>query len=80
MTSNGHCSLTATNSSAVANIASTYVSAKANDQITVSHAANSGMTDDVMCTPNQDTTSQQRPLTRVWQKLELPATLSFRCY
>jgi hypothetical protein len=52
MTSTGHCSLTATNSSAAANHATTYVSAKTTNQITVTHAATAGMTYDLMCTSN----------------------------
>jgi hypothetical protein len=50
MTSTGHCSLTATNSSAATNIATTFVSAKTTNQITVTHTATSGMTFDVLCT------------------------------
>lgn len=52
MTSSGHCALTATNASAATNIATTYVSAKTTNQITVTHVATSGMTYDVSCTPN----------------------------
>jgi len=52
MTSFGHCSLTATNASAATNIATTYVSAKTTNQITVTHTARASMTYDVMCTPN----------------------------
>jgi GTP1/Obg family GTP-binding protein len=52
MTSTGHCSLTATNSTAAANHASTYVSAKTTNQITVAHTTTAGMTYDVLCTPN----------------------------
>jgi hypothetical protein len=44
MTSSGHCSLTATNSSAATNIATTFVSAKTTNQITVNHTATAGMT------------------------------------
>jgi hypothetical protein len=52
MTSSGHCSLTATNASAATNIATTYVSAKTTNQITVTHTATASMTYDVLCTPN----------------------------
>jgi hypothetical protein len=50
MTSFGHCTLTPTNSSAATNIATTYVSAKTANQITVTHTATSGMTFDISCT------------------------------
>ena len=52
MTASGHCSLTPTNSGAASNIATTYVSSKTIDQITVTHTATAGMTYDVMCTPD----------------------------
>jgi hypothetical protein len=52
MASSGHCSLTATNSTAAANHATTYVSAKTTNQITVTHTATAGMTYDVICTSN----------------------------
>jgi hypothetical protein len=52
MTSSGHCSLTATNASAATNTATTYISAKTTNQITVTHAVVSGMTYDVFCTAN----------------------------
>jgi hypothetical protein len=52
MTSSGHCELTPTNSAAAAGISSVYVSAKATNQITVTHTAISGWTFDVLCTPN----------------------------
>jgi hypothetical protein len=52
MTSSGHCDLTATNSSAATNSTTTYVSAKTANQITVTHTATSGMTYDILCTPN----------------------------
>lgn len=52
MTSSGHCSVTATNASAAANIASTYISAKTANRITVSHTAKMGMTYDILCTSN----------------------------
>jgi hypothetical protein len=47
-----HCSLTATNASAAANIVTTYISAKEANQITVRHAPISGMSYDVVCTSN----------------------------
>jgi len=53
MTSSGHClALTPTNASAATNIATSYISAKAANQITVTHTATAGMTYDVSCTPN----------------------------
>jgi hypothetical protein len=52
VTSSSHCSLTATNAVAGANILMTFISAKATDQITVNHAPVAGMTYDVLCTPN----------------------------
>jgi hypothetical protein len=52
MTTMGHCQLTPTSASAATNYRTTYVSAKATNQITVTHAATSGMTYDVACTPN----------------------------
>lgn len=50
MTSSGHCSLTPTNASAATNVATTYVSAKTTNQITVTHTATASMTYDVNCT------------------------------
>lgn len=47
-----HCALTPTNSSAASNIATTYISAKSSNQVTVTHTATSGMTYDITCTPN----------------------------
>lgn len=52
MTSSGHCSLQPTNAAADTLLTGTYVSAKTTNQITVTHAATSGGTFDVMCTPN----------------------------
>jgi hypothetical protein len=52
VTSASHCTFGATSSSAAANYATTYVSAKASNQITITHAAVSGMTYDVYCTSN----------------------------
>ena len=49
MTTVGHCSLTATNSSA-ATVTGVYVSAKAAGRITVTHPAAAGLTFDVSCT------------------------------
>ena len=51
MTSSGHCSLQPTNAAAATNIATTYVSAKTTNQITVTHVATASMNYDVMCTP-----------------------------
>lgn len=52
MASGGHCTLTPTNAAAATNIATTYVSAKAANQITVSHAATANMNYDIFCTSN----------------------------
>lgn len=45
------CSLTATNASAAASIASTYISLKNTNSVTVTHPATAGMTFDINCTP-----------------------------
>jgi hypothetical protein len=52
MASGGHCTLTPTNAAAATNIATTYISAKAANQITVSHAATANMNYDIACTSN----------------------------
>jgi hypothetical protein len=52
MTDYGHCELTPTNAGAAAGIASVYVSSKAANQITVTHAPSAGWSFDVACTPN----------------------------
>ena len=52
MTSSGHCSLTPTNTAAATNVATTYISAKTTNQITVTHAGISGMIYDILCTSN----------------------------
>lgn len=52
MTASGHCGLTATNASAATNIATTYISSKTTNQITVTHTATASMTYDILCTPN----------------------------
>jgi hypothetical protein len=49
MTSAGHCGLGATNAIAATNLATTYISAKATNQITLTHAATAGMTYDAVC-------------------------------
>ena len=51
MTSSGHCSLAPTNASAATNLATTYISTKTTNQITVTHTATAGMTYDLRCTP-----------------------------
>ena len=51
-TASSHCSLTATNASAATNIATTYISSKTLNQITVTHTGISGMTYDILCTIN----------------------------
>ena len=50
MTSSGHCALEPTNAAAATNIATTYVSAKTTNQITVTHVATASMNYDVLCT------------------------------
>lgn len=52
MTSSGHCTFSPTNASAATNIATTFISAKAANQITVSHAVTGSMTYDILCTSN----------------------------
>ena len=52
MTSSGHCSMAATNTSAAANIATSYIQGKGANAITLVHVATSGMTYDFLCTPN----------------------------
>ena len=52
MTASGHCALSPTNASAATNIATTYVSAKTTNQITVTHTATASMTYDFLCTAN----------------------------
>jgi hypothetical protein len=47
-----HCSLTPTNRTASTNIATTFISAKTANQITVTHSATANMNFDVMCTVN----------------------------
>jgi hypothetical protein len=51
-TSSSFCLLTPTNSSAATNIATTYISAKTTNQITVTHTATASMTYDIGCTGN----------------------------
>jgi hypothetical protein len=50
MTSSGHCSIDPTNAAAATNIATTYISAKTTNQITVTHAATANMNYDILCT------------------------------
>jgi hypothetical protein len=52
VTSSSHCSLTATDAIAAVYIGRTFISVKAEDQITVTHAPVAGMTYDILCTPN----------------------------
>ena len=52
VTSLSHCSLTPTNASAAQNSVTTYISSKAANQVTVTHAGISNMRYDVICTPN----------------------------
>lgn len=51
-TTTSHCGLAATNASAATNIATTYISAKAANAITLTHAGIAGMTYDLVCTAN----------------------------
>lgn len=50
MTAAGHCSLTPTNLTAATNLATSYISTKAANSVTVTHTATSGMTYDLLCT------------------------------
>lgn len=52
MTASGHCTFAPTNASAATNIATTYISAKTTDQITITHTATSGMDYDFICSAN----------------------------
>jgi hypothetical protein len=52
MTASGHCTLTPTNAAASGAASEAYVSAKAANQITVTHAVTANMNYDVMCTSN----------------------------
>lgn len=52
MTSSGHCTFSATNTSAASNIATTFISAKTTNQITVTHTTTAMMDYDFLCTPN----------------------------
>lgn len=52
MTASGHCTLTPTNTAAAAGIASVFISAKAANQITVTHTATAAWTFDGVCTSN----------------------------
>lgn len=51
MTPSGHCVLQPRNAAAAAGIASVFVSAKATNQITVTHTATAGWIFDVVCSP-----------------------------
>jgi hypothetical protein len=51
-TSSSHCFLTPANSTAAANLTTTFISAKATNAITVTHTATAGMTYDLACTAN----------------------------
>lgn len=52
VTASSHCALFPTNSGAANEAASTFISAKAANQITVTHLVNAGFTWDVLCTSN----------------------------
>jgi hypothetical protein len=52
VTSSSHCSITATNGTAAAYFNRTFISAKVDGQITVTHAPVADMTYDILCTPN----------------------------
>jgi hypothetical protein len=47
--STSHCTIAPTNASAATNIATTYISAKSTNGLTVTHTATSGMTYDITC-------------------------------
>jgi hypothetical protein len=48
----GHCSLAPTNASAATNIATSFISAKASNAVTLTHTATASMTYDLLCTVN----------------------------
>lgn len=52
LTTSSHCSLTATNAAAATNIATTYISGKISNLLTVTHTATANMNYDILCTPN----------------------------
>jgi hypothetical protein len=52
VTSSSKCSLTPTNALAATNIATTYISSKTTNQITVSHSVNASMNFDILCSVN----------------------------
>ena len=52
LTSSGHCTMTATNATAAADIASTFISKATTNQITITHPAKSGRTWNIHCTAN----------------------------
>jgi hypothetical protein len=52
LTSGSHCSFAPTNAGAATNIATSYISAKASNSVTLSHAAIASMTYDFVCSPN----------------------------
>lgn len=51
MTSSGHCSINPTNALASLQTGVTYISAKATNQVTVTHVPLSGLIYDILCTP-----------------------------
>jgi hypothetical protein len=52
LTTSGHCTMTPTNATAAADIASTYISKTTTNQITITHPARSGRTWNIHCTAN----------------------------
>jgi hypothetical protein len=52
MTSSGHCSIGAQNASAATNLGTSYISAYATNQITLTHTGTSGLVYDFVCTGN----------------------------
>jgi hypothetical protein len=50
VTGSSHCGLTPTNASAAKNLATTFLSSKESNQVTVSHIAKAGMKFDILCT------------------------------
>jgi hypothetical protein len=52
LTNSGHCTMTPTNATAAADIASTYISKTTTNQVTITHPASSGRTWNIHCTAN----------------------------
>ena len=52
MTASGHCAISPTNLEAAKDLTRTFISAKTENRVTITHPAVSGRTWDVLCTPN----------------------------